>query len=109
LYVVGYIVLLLINSYLFIFGFYKCKINIYRQFGCFPLISPGGIVSINRLTLILESISQSDVKHIMALSIGLAAILVIIFVSTLKTAIILYTVKLLKGSPLLTNNCHCVT
>jgi hypothetical protein len=75
----------------------------------FPLISPSDIVSINRLTLILKTISQCDVKHIMMLQIKtimwvlevstyiiisiiarpiiLTVILVIMSVSTFKTAV----------------------
>lgn len=73
-----------------------------------PLISQSDIVTINRLTLIVEFIGRCDIKHILMLQIKtiinsvhnitnitahcirLTAILVTMFVSTFKTDSILY-------------------
>jgi type III secretory pathway component EscU len=78
----------------------------------FPVITPSDIVSISKLTPILKIICQSYANHIMtsliktitsvlkvltyiitSIAAGLDLILVIMSVSIIKAAVILYTVK----------------
>ena len=63
----------------------------------FPMISQSDIVSINEWTLILKIISQHEIKHIMMLRIKTMTkgldIIVIMSVSTFKTAVILLKFK----------------